>query len=277
VVEWSGDDTAIGSGIAYYDVRVKVGNGEWTDWLTRTAAVSATHTAVYVGQPDATYHFRVRAADNAGHVEAWPAAENGDTTTLVHFPGSFPGKYKLYLPMVARDLGPQLPDLVVTSIAVTPANPSAGYPVDVAVTFKNQGNANTTACFWIDLYINPTQLPITVNKGWFQAGSEGGLVWWYCGLNAGQSVTLHYNDANYSAVDSRFDGTFTQPRTYNLYAQVDSYNLDTTYGVVYESNEQNNVYGPSPVVVGGSASSTGALGAMSAPRTRPNVPQGAGR
>jgi hypothetical protein len=276
-VEWTGGDTAVGSGVAYYDIQVKLNDGGWTDWITRTTNTNATFTATPIeGQTEAYYHFRSRATDNAGHVEDWPAAENWDTTTWLRYPGTFPGKYKIRLPIMMRGSGgAQLPDLVVTDIAVVPANPAAGYPVDVAVTLKNQGNADANSCFWIDVYINPAQLPITVNMGWFEAGSEGGLVWWYCKLNAGQSTTLHYlNDTRYRADLSRFDGRFAVPRTYNLYAQVDSYDLDTNYGVVYESNEQNNVLGPHPVVVGGTASSTSTLGVMAAPPARPNVPPG---
>ncbi len=271
-VEWSGDDTAIGSGIAYYDAQVKVGNGEWTGWITRTTATSAVYTATYAGAPDAIYYFRSRATDNAGHVEDWPAAENGDTTTLVHFPGSFPGKYKIFLPLVARSQGgQQLPDLTVTAITVTPSNPVAGQATDVAVTIKNQGNVATPACFWIDLYINPTRLPIEINKGWFDAGSEGGLVWSWCGLGVNESVTLHYNDTHYWPSYSRYDGTFTAPRAYTLYAQVDSLNDATTYGAAYESNEQNNVAGPQTVTVSGGAASQSQR-AIGAPPKRPSVP-----
>ena len=251
-VEWIGDDTAIGSGIAYYDVQVKVGNGEWTDWITRTAAVSATYTAVYVGQPDAIYHFRTRATDKAGHIEAWPAAENGDTTTLVHFPGHFPGKYKLFLPLVARNQsGTQLPDLTVTAITVTPPNPVAGQPVDLAVTIKNQGTLATSGCFWTDLYINPIRRPI-YNDTWDQISSEG-LTWYVCNVGIGESITLRINDSHFRPDYSRFYGTFAAPITYTLYAQVDNWNSATSYGGVYESNEQNNVYGPQVVPVSGAA------------------------
>jgi hypothetical protein len=189
-----------------------------------------------------------------------------------------PRRYYIYLPLVSHNHGgPQLPDLVVTGISVTPANPSAGQTVDLAVTIKNQGNAATPACFWIDLYINPTQLPITVNRGWFETGSEGGLVWSVCGLDAGQSVTLHYGDTNYRPAYSQFGGRFTSPLTYTLYAQVDSWNPSTNYGAVYESSEQNNVYGPYSVSVGGAGGAervTDAPGTPKAPvpPTRPDIP-----
>lgn len=221
------------------------------------------------------YYFRSRATDHAGNQEAWPEAPEGDSATTVTF-GAFVGKYKLALPLVARSYGgPTLPDLVVTAIQVTPAEPTAGQAVDIAVTIKNQGNAATQACFWIDLYINPKRLPITVNQGWFEAGSDGGLVWSICGLAAGSSVTLHYNDTHYWPTQSQFSGFFAAPGTQTLYAQVDSWNPDKTYGAVYESNEQNNVFGPQALIVRpvqGLTVAGGETVTPAAPPRRPNLP-----
>ncbi|MCD6554886.1 MAG: Ig-like domain repeat protein, partial [Anaerolineae bacterium] len=265
IVEWTGDDTAVGSGIAFFDVQVKIGDdGEWTDWLTHTTETSATYTAVYVDEPDALYHFRSRATDNAGHIEDWPEDPNGDTTTLVHFPGSFPGKYKIFLPLVMRSYGPTtyLPDLVVDSIEVVPANPDAGQAVDVRVTIRNAGNVNASRGFWVDLYIDPPDpSQIEVNRGWSQVGCSQGLVWTVYWLNAGDSVVLSTINANnpdnvyYWPEYSNFGGYFTDPGAHTLYAQVDSWNTETTYGAIYEANEGNNIHGPATVSVGGRAAS----------------------
>ncbi len=249
-VTWVGDDGALGSGIATYDVQYKKGaDGTWTDLITHTVLTNTLLPVAYEGEEVVVYYFRSRATDHAGNQEAWPEAPEGDSATTVTF-GAFVGKYRLHLPLVARSYGgPALPDLVVTAIQVTPAEPTAGQTVDLAVTIKNQGNAATQACFWIDLYINPKRLPITVNQGWFEAGSDGGLVWSICGLAAGESVTLHYNDTHYWPTQSQFSGSFAAPGTQTLYAQVDSWNPETTYGAVYESNEQNNVFGPQALIV----------------------------
>ncbi len=78
VVSWSGTDE--GSGIDSYDVQVRDGaDGEWTDWLTDTTAISATYTAVESGH---TYYFRSVAYDQAGNVET-DLSEDGDTHTTV--------------------------------------------------------------------------------------------------------------------------------------------------------------------------------------------------
>jgi len=276
-VEWMGDDTAVGSGIAFFDVQVKVeGDGEWNDWITHTLETSAVYTATYVGEPDAIYHFRSQATDNAGHVEDWPTDPEGDTTTTVHFPGGFPGKCHIYVPLVFRDYAPalDLPDLVVSEILVMPDKPVAGQAVDIVVTIENRGTRAAGSCFWIDLYINPIRLPIEVNRGWFDAGSEGGLVWSLCGLDAGESITLHLDDEHFWSEYSRFEGSFTEPVIQTLYAQVDSWNPGTDYGAEYESDEQNNVYGPYFVDVGGvgGVTSDGDARDIPVPPSRPNIP-----
>jgi len=77
-VEWECTDGIGGSGIASYDVQVKVGAGTWTDWLTATASTSAEFT----GANGATYYFQVRAKDKAGNVEGYPGSD-GDAKTRV--------------------------------------------------------------------------------------------------------------------------------------------------------------------------------------------------
>lgn len=65
VVSWSGTDNE--SGIAYYDVQVKVGNGSWTNFLMHTTATRAT----YNGTNGQSYSFRVRAIDVAGNTGSY--------------------------------------------------------------------------------------------------------------------------------------------------------------------------------------------------------------
>jgi uncharacterized repeat protein (TIGR01451 family) len=197
-----------------------------------------------------------------------------------------PDRYKAYLPLILQNYAPEepvppsLPDLVVTEILVTPENPAAGETVDIAVTIKNQGTRTPVSCFWVDLYINPTKLPIEVNMGWFEAGSEGGLVWALCGtglseLEAGESMTLRIDDDYYREDMSNFAGSFGSPTTQTLYVQVDSWNPGADHGAVYESNEGNNVYGPHNVsitsVTERSEGTTEARPAPIAPPPRPNL------
>jgi len=190
------------------------------------------------------------------------------------FNGARPDRYKVYLPLAFRNHAPSvnLPDLVVTDISVTPASPLAGQEVEIAITVENQGTRAPDSCFWIDLYINPTDLPIGINQGWFDAGSEAGLVWSLCELDPGESLTLTIDDAREEY--SSFAGSFGAPGVQTIYAQIDSWNPGVPYGAVYESNEENNVYGPHQVTVTGAGGAVGADGvrATSEPPPRPNIP-----
>ncbi len=78
-VNWAGSDAR--SGVRWYDVQARDGNrpdDEWEGWLVRT-----TKTAeLFQGQAGHTYYFRVRAMDEIGNWEAWPAGD-GDTYTAI--------------------------------------------------------------------------------------------------------------------------------------------------------------------------------------------------
>ena len=59
-----------GSGVAAYDVQVKVDDGEWTSWLTATTATEG----VYAGELGHLYTFRLRATDHVSNTGAWAEA-----------------------------------------------------------------------------------------------------------------------------------------------------------------------------------------------------------
>ena len=72
-VSWSGNDQLNGinggvhSGISYYYVQVKIGNGQWQTLLSHTTSTSYT----YNGNNGQTYYFRARAADKAGNIGSY--------------------------------------------------------------------------------------------------------------------------------------------------------------------------------------------------------------
>jgi hypothetical protein len=54
-----------------------------------------------------------------------------------------------------------MPDLVIDSLTIDPASPSAGQPVTITVVVKNQGDAATVNGFHLALYVEPSDNPPT--------------------------------------------------------------------------------------------------------------------
>lgn len=138
----------------------------------------------------------------------------------------------IYLPLVAKNYA-NGPDLVVQSLTSNGNN--------VQVVIANQGTVSVSSPaeeFWVDVYINPTTPPTAVNQVWRTVGTQG-LVWGVTAsafpLCPSQTLTLTVGDAYYFASDSVV--SFPLPNGTPLYAQVDSYNPSTSYGVVRENHE----------------------------------------
>ena len=73
-VTWEGWDNE--SGVQFYDVQVRDGNGAWTLWKPLTTGTSG----VFTGAHGHTYYFRVRATDRVGNQENWPDQAQVSTT-----------------------------------------------------------------------------------------------------------------------------------------------------------------------------------------------------
>jgi hypothetical protein len=73
-VSWNATDTT--SGVLWYDVQSKAGDGSWTDWLTHVNQTSA----IFTGEDLQTYQFRARAEDRAGNLEDYPATVDASVT-----------------------------------------------------------------------------------------------------------------------------------------------------------------------------------------------------
>ncbi|MDY7040430.1 MAG: invasin domain 3-containing protein, partial [Chloroflexota bacterium] len=149
-------------------------------------------------------------------------------------------QFFVYLPLVARNYGP---DLIVESITFDPAPPLSGQPYNVVVTIRNQG-ASFGQDFWVDLYLNPSEVP-SVNRVWNDLSQVGyGKAWLVRdGLGAGQTVTLRTSDPDDPlAPELRYSNW--PPPNYNashnpFYVLADSWGY--SYGTVQESNESNNL------------------------------------
>jgi hypothetical protein len=250
-IQWEGDDGDLGVGMDHFEVQFKEGqNGEWTDWITHTIETSTMFTATYRLMPDAVYFFRSRGVDIVGHVENWPDDLNGDTMTILHFPTSFPGKYKLYLPVVSQNYssGEARPDLLVESLDVE-LNESGW---NVFITVRNDGDALLPNGVWMDLYIDPIpeRLPIEANET-FDRLCINGATWWIPQLLPGESVTLSKD--HIAPVWLPWFPSNLTPGNHILYVQIDSFDDIHTppneWARVYEWDETNNVFGPVDVQV----------------------------
>jgi hypothetical protein len=122
------------------------------------------------------------------------------------------------------------PDLVIDQISTNGGS--------LQVVVKNIGSAAATAAFWVDLYVDPRTPPIRVNQTWNMLAAQG-LVWGVSGaalpLAPGATLTLRPGDAYFRPEYSRWTSAIA-PGT-PLFAQVDSYNADTTYGAEFETHE----------------------------------------
>jgi hypothetical protein len=148
-------------------------------------------------------------------------------------------EYVRYFPIAFRNAHyPPAPDLVVEAITVNRDS--------AVVVIKNQGEAavETWETFWVDLYVDPEPMPTAPNEVWDRL-CEQGLVWAISApalpLEAGETFTMTYcagqeeADPYYRPEYSEFGADLT-PGT-RIAVQVDSANVDTTYGGVLEDHE----------------------------------------
>ncbi len=252
VVEVAGDDAMYFATLPSIDT-----NGTLTFVPTDTMDVDSV-----------TINIDVTLQDNGG-------TENGgvDTSEMRSFSIVIEqGTRYVYLPLISRSEPLQTTptdetyaDLVGTlRVSPSKASYSVGEPVEVVVTITNTGEAQAGP-FWVDLLINPKEVPTTPNARWNTFCDESaslcyGIAWGVEeSLAPGASITLKSTADSYDAEQTRnWEGTFVSGTT-DLYLFVDSWNdAGGTQGAVLESNEANNV-AHLPVVVEGTSVQADAL------------------
>jgi hypothetical protein len=188
--------------------------------------------------------FQYTASDGNG------GTDSATVTVEVSEPGSAPLSNKIYMPIIlnppARTFD-TMPDFVVERVVVTSSN--------VQVTIRNQSDepyyAFDVYTFRVDVYVAPDPVPTGVNQMWNDGRSAQGAVWYVPAMalstEGGGEVTLTIGDDYYRPSLSNLPGSL--PVGTPVYAQVDSANPGTAYGVVLENHEvaggsYNNVRGP---------------------------------
>jgi hypothetical protein len=166
----------------------------------------------------------------------------------------------VFLPLVQKS-GEALPDLV-GSFVIEPAQ--GAYSSSDIVTIKayvtNVGAAPATT-YWVDFYINPDPVPTEPNMPWEEVTGEPhyGISWQvWAPIYPGETIELisePYDatlrpfgyDVEHTVWPDRFPSAASE-----LYLFVDSWNPYTEnppIGVIRESDEENNLYGPIPITV----------------------------
>ena len=147
------------------------------------------------------------------------------------------GRY-IYLPTVMNNYAPGK-NLMATLIVATPTNLAA-----TSVTIRNTGDVAVTEEFWVVLYVDPTS-PVQVNKFWWEVGSTKGISWRVTTpIPAGQTLTLTASGSYVDAARTSWPPTLG---THTLWVQADAYG--GPFGLVKETNESDNIYGPVPLNV----------------------------
>jgi len=137
-----------------------------------------------------------------------------------------------HFPLIFKDFATG-PDLIVNTLAATTQA--------VTVTIKNTGIATVTQPFWVDLYFEPSQTP-TLNHPWNTLAPAG--VAWGVTQPLAPDESLILTSASPYYFGPPDSSTPPYPSSVPVYAFVDSVNLDTDYGNVWESREGNNLGGP---------------------------------
>ncbi len=178
---------------------------------------------------------------NTVTVAAPPAA--GDPYPLDNSDSVVNRPLAIYLPLVIRfEQIATAPDLVIEELIVGKHS--------VHVVIANQGDAPVTQGFWVDLYIGPRVAPRAVNQIWVDLADQGmtwGINMSALPLEPGDTLVLSVSDLYYWASLSRVTWPLVEGTA--VYAQVDSYSVDTNHGLVLEDHEirgdpYNNVSGP---------------------------------
>jgi hypothetical protein len=138
------------------------------------------------------------------------------------------------------------PDLVA-SIRLSPDKKifEENEPVEVEVVVTNEG-LSPAGGFWVDFYINPSNVPQQTNTGWPDTCVANdpcfGITWGITTtLQPGEQIILTSTEDSYYQDLTNWPGSLPVAETVDMYAYVDSWNPDDVHGFVQESDETNNL------------------------------------
>jgi beta-glucanase (GH16 family) len=218
---WRNSDNTVVAGPYTWNY---TGNNSWLTYTLPTALNITANTdytvTVSTGTDSGKYYSAINgdfsSAGNNGANLSWPANAGVYTSSLGTRPASTWGSSNYLRDVVFNTSAPGTPDLIVTDISWSPANPSAGSDVTFSATIRNQGTGATPAgvIHGVLFYVDGT--PVS----WSDTSTAS--------LAAGATRVLTANGGPSKATWTAASGTHT------VLAAVDDVNRIT------ESNESNN-------------------------------------
>ena len=210
------------------------GGTTWSVWMDASVTPEGPQAALYARVPDDTTLVRFQIADKAGNLAQSPVY-------AIPCTGCPPQGTPTPAP------APRLtgPDLIVAGLEVFPPRPETGEPVLFRAKIRNQGDGSAEG-FWVQLYLDPMETPY-VNSIASQLGT--GLLWYVEGLAQGGEITLISTEPY--PQHGNYPGNLASG-LHRVYVLVDAYHTEGNTGLVAESDESNNLLGPTSVETTGS-------------------------
>lgn len=229
---WSNSNNTVVAGPYTWNY---TGNNSWLTYTLPTALSITANTdytvTVSTGADSSKYYAAINgdfsSAGSNGASLSWPANAGVFTSSLGTRPTSSWNGSNYLRDVVFNTTAPGIPDLIVTDISWSPANPEAGNEVTFSATIRNQGTGATPAgvIHGVLFYVDGT--PVS----WSDTSTSS--------LAAGATRVLTANGGPSKATWTAASGTHT------VLANVDDINRMT------ESNETNNTRSEN-LTVGGS-------------------------
>ncbi len=208
--------------------------GVWTPAQVTAGDATTATLATSIGAEVTTVRFQI--ADEAGNIAQSPPyftacddcqpPETSPTPTPAPVTGS--------------------PDLLIAELEVFPPAPQQDEPVLFRVRVRNGGDGSADG-FWVQLYLDPGSEPY-VNSISTDLGT--GIFWYVEGLAPGEEIVLSSSEP-YQPY-SNYQGHLASG-LHKVYVLADAYHTEGTTGIVPESDESNNMYGPVTLEVPGSS------------------------
>ncbi len=214
------------------------GGVTWSVWQDAIVTPDGAEATLYARIPAEATLVRFRISDVAGNLAESPVYP-------LPCEACPPKPTPEPQPEPTPEPAPTAPDVIVAGMDIFPPQPDAGEPVLFRVRVRNQGDGPAPG-FWVQLYIDPKTVPY-VNSIASLLGT--GILWYVPDLAPGEEVTLL--SSNPYPEYGNFAGSLASGM-HSIYVLADAYHTEGQTGLVTESDEQNNLFGPVQLEVKGS-------------------------